>query len=137
MGHVAIVEEIKQDGSIVVSQSGYSNKKVFYLTEHNNKYEKPGYQFEGFIYLPKEFDKDEPVVESEEEPEQTKDDVIEYTYKQGDTFGQVIVNLGLTTSHGLWGDNGDVNYYNTQLHEQGIYGNIPIGTTIKLRKRSD
>lgn len=58
MGHVGIVEEIKKDGSIVVSQSGYTNKKLFYLTEHNNKYEKPGYQFEGFIYLPKDFDED-------------------------------------------------------------------------------
>jgi len=66
-----------------------------------------------------------------------EDDVVEYIYKQGDTFGQVIINLGLATKHGLWGDTGDVNYYNAQLHEQGIYGNIPVGTTIKLRKRTD
>lgn len=76
-------------------------------------------------------------VKPEEQPKPIEENVIEYTYKQGDTFGQVIVNLGLATSHGLWGDNGDVNYYNTQLHEQGIYGNIPVGTTIRLRKRID
>lgn len=62
---------------------------------------------------------------------------IEYTYKQGDTFGQVICNLGLKTSHGLWGADGDVAYYTEQLHQQGIYGNIPIGTTIKLTRRGN
>lgn len=58
-----------------------------------------------------------------------------YTYKPGDTFGQVILNLGLQTAHGLWGPDGDVNYYNAQLHAQGLYGNIPIGRTITLVKR--
>lgn len=60
---------------------------------------------------------------------------VSYTYKKGDTFGQVILNLGLNTSHGLWGADGDVAYYTEQLHEQGIYGNIPIGTTIYLTPR--
>lgn len=69
-----------------------------------------------------------------EKPAQTGD-TIEYTYKPGDTFGQVIVNLGLKTKHGLWGKNGDVAYYTKQLNEQGIYGNIPVGTTIKLTRR--
>lgn len=62
---------------------------------------------------------------------------ISYTYKAGDTFGQVINNLGLNTDHGLWGDGGDVAYYNNQLHAQGLYGNIPIGTTITLVRRSN
>ena len=62
---------------------------------------------------------------------------VSYTYKKGDTFGQVILDLGLNTSHGLWGADGDVNYYTEQLHEQGIYGNIPIGTTIYLTPRKD
>ena len=60
---------------------------------------------------------------------------VSYTYKSGDTFGQVILNLGLQTNHGLWGEDGDVAFYTNQLHEQGIYGNIPVGTTIKLRRR--
>lgn len=79
-------------------------------------------------------------VKPEEQPKEepkVEENVVEYTYKKGDTFGQVILNLGLSTSHGLWGPNGDVNYYSTQLNEQGIYGNIPIGATIKLRKRTD
>ena len=61
---------------------------------------------------------------------------VTYTYKAGDTFGQVIKDLGLATSHGLWDPvDGDVVYYTNQLHEQGIYGNIPVGTTIKLTPR--
>lgn len=62
---------------------------------------------------------------------------VKYTYKSGDTFGQVICNLGLKTSHGLWGPDGDVAYYTEQLHQQGIYGNIPIGTTITLKPRKN
>ena len=62
---------------------------------------------------------------------------VSYTYKKGDTFGQVILDLGLNTSHGLWGADGDVAYYTEQLHQQGIYGNIPIGTTIYLTPRKD
>ncbi len=69
------------------------------------------------------------------EPQPGKKGYVTYTYKAGDTFGQVICNLGLKTSHGLWGPDGDVEYYSGQLHEQGIYGNIPIGTTIKLTPR--
>lgn len=64
-----------------------------------------------------------------------KDGGISYTYKNGDTFGQVITDLGLKTSHGLWGEDGDIAYYNNQLHAQGIWGNIPVGTTIKLTPR--
>lgn len=61
-------------------------------------------------------------------------EVIEYTYKQGDTFGQVINDLGLRTWHGLWGPDGDVAYYTKQL---GIVGNIPIGTVLKFEPRRD
>ena len=63
------------------------------------------------------------------------EDVIEYTYKKGDTFGQVIKDLGLKSEKGLWGSDGDVAYYTKQLREQGIPGMIPIGTTIRLRRR--
>ena len=41
---------------------------------------------------------------------------VSYTYKKGDTFGQVILDLGLNTSHGLWGPDGDVAYYTAQLN---------------------
>lgn len=79
-----------------------------------------------------------PAPDKKEEPKKsnTKPKAVSYTYKAGDTFGQVIVNLGLKTSHGLWGPDGDVVYYTKQLNEQGITGNIPIGTTIKLTPRN-
>lgn len=77
-------------------------------------------------------------------PKEDDSEIIEYTYKPGDTFGQVIKDLGLNTDAGLWGANGDVEYYTKQLEEQlwksgvwpqGERQNIPIGTTIKLKRR--
>lgn len=68
-------------------------------------------------------------------PQPALSNEVSYTYQAGDTFGAVILKLGLQTDNGLWGDNGDVAFYTNQLHEQGIYGNIPVGTTIKLRRR--
>lgn len=70
-----------------------------------------------------------------EKTDTNDDDVIEYTYKRGDTFGQVIKDLGLKTDKGLWGSDGDVAYYTKQLREQGIPGMVPIGTTIRLKRR--
>ena len=58
-----------------------------------------------------------------------------YTYKKGDTFSQVIKDLGLATNNGLWGSNGDVAYYTKQLREQGIPGVVPVGRTIRLKRR--
>ena len=69
-------------------------------------------------------------------PQPAPSNEVSYTYQEGDTFGAVILKLGLQTNHGLWDKvNGDVAFYTNQLHEQGIYGNIPVGTTIKLRRR--
>lgn len=50
-------------------------------------------------------------------------------------FGQKLVDLGLATDNGLWGENGDVAYYTKQLNNQGIYGNLPIGRNITLKRR--
>lgn len=82
--------------------------------------------------------KEEPKKEETKKPAAPakKDTSVSYTYKKGDTFGQVILNLGLNTSHGLWGPDGDVAYYNKQLAAQGITGNIPVGKTIKLTPRA-
>lgn len=62
-----------------------------------------------------------------------------YTYKNGDSLGRVIEDLGLQSGNGLWGQNGDVAYYTKQLSDQGMLdraGNIPVGTTIRLRRRN-
>ena len=72
-------------------------------------------------------------------PVEDTSEYVEYTYKPGDTFGQVIKNLGLDEGN-LWGDNGSVKFYTDQLwaeHPEVFdqHGNIKIGQTIKLRKR--
>lgn len=53
-------------------------------------------------------------------------------------FGQKIVDLGLATNKGLWGSDGDVQFYTKQLYDQGAVdknGNLKIGVPIKLRRR--
>lgn len=55
-GHVAIVEQINADGSIVTSESGYNSKKAFWTQNRNNLDGRWGqgsrYNFLGFIYNP-------------------------------------------------------------------------------------
>lgn len=72
--------------------------------------------------------------EKVQEPAEVEE-AYEYTYKPGDTFGQVLMKMGLSDGSNLWGPNGDVEYYRKQLHDQGLYGNIPVGATIRLKKR--
>lgn len=79
-----------------------------------------------------------PEMQKKIDPSLLEKNVVEYTYKPGDTFGQVIKNLGLDTDAGLWGPNGDVAFYTQQLSETGKLdsrGNIPVGTRIKLLRR--
>lgn len=53
-GHVAIVEQINSDGSIVTSNSAWKSTN-FYMKDIPNTYEVSGYTFLGFIYNPVEF----------------------------------------------------------------------------------
>ena len=67
-------------------------------------------------------------------------DTVSFTLTRGNDpnykgFGQKLVDLGLATENGLWGENGDVAYYTKQLNDQGIYGNLPIGKKITLKRR--
>ena len=53
-GHVAVVEKVNSDGSILISQSGWSNQNIFW-TEELSKGEWASYSgryFRGFIYNP-------------------------------------------------------------------------------------
>ena len=57
-GHVAIVEQINSDGSIVTSNSGYGGT-LFYMrtiTKESGYAYRSGYTFQGFIYNPVDFD---------------------------------------------------------------------------------
>lgn len=76
--------------------------------------------------------------EAAKKAEDDKDSYVVFTYEPGDTFGQKIIDLGIMSENGLWGENGDVAYYQQQLRD-GDYldenGNIRIGEPIKLKKR--
>ena len=61
-GHVGIVEKITLD-SVVVSMSAYGGTRWFTRTFKKGSYSYNCYVFQGFIYLPVDFDEDE-----EEEP---------------------------------------------------------------------
>lgn len=52
-GHVAIVEEINENGDIVTSNSGWQST-FFYIDNllKSNNYNFTGYTFQGFIYNP-------------------------------------------------------------------------------------
>lgn len=50
-GHVAIVEKINSDGSIITSNSGYGSSR-FYTQTIKKGYKLNGYTFQGFIYNP-------------------------------------------------------------------------------------
>ena len=55
-GHVAVVEEIKSDGSIITSESGYDCDNPFWVShryrESGNWGQSSAYRFLGFIYQP-------------------------------------------------------------------------------------
>lgn len=65
-GHVAIVEKINNDGSILCSNSAYGGSR-FYMTTLTppNYYMGSAYSFQGFIYNPTDFiDPDDPSVKT-------------------------------------------------------------------------
>lgn len=55
-GHVAVVEKVNADGSIITSESGWQSAKVWWTTERTNSNGNWGagssYIFQGFIYCP-------------------------------------------------------------------------------------
>lgn len=80
--------------------------------------------------------------------DETTDEEVTFTLTANDPkyrgFGQKLVDLGLATDNGLWGENGDVKFYEKQLADQDAinivgdhYGNLKTGIPIKLRKRKN
>lgn len=90
-GHVAIVEQINADGSIVTSESGYQAKKAFWTqtrTNANGRWGQGGsYKFLGFIY--------NPAVE-DETPIVPEISYIEYTVVKNDNLTKIANKYGVT-----------------------------------------
>lgn len=71
------------------------------------------------------------------------DDTVTFTLPRANDpnyrgFGAKLQELGLTTNKGLWGSDGDVEFYTQQLYDQGALdnrGNLKIGVPITLRRR--
>lgn len=64
-------------------------------------------------------------------------DKITYSYVPGDTFGNVLIKLGLDEGN-LWGNAGTVKYYTKQLIEQGAlteYGYVRLGFPFTLTRK--
>lgn len=113
-GHVAIVEQINPDGSILCSESNYGG------TRFNTRKLKPGYflgssyTFQGFIYLPIEF---------KEEPE-VKPTVLKF--KVGD---KVVVNGSLYKNSNAVSPVGSVKNKSTTITRVAIGSKHPYNTT--------
>lgn len=62
---------------------------------------------------------------------------ITYSYVPGDSFGRVLIKLGLDEGN-LWGEGGSVEYYTRQLREQNVLdrrGNVLLYTPFTLTPR--
>lgn len=82
-GHVAVVEEIKDKGVIIVSQSSYGGKR-FTTRTLKPPYSYNGLTFQGFIYPPISFECEE--VNKEKE---IKEKHVYHTVKKGDNLWNI------------------------------------------------
>ncbi len=85
-GHVAIVEQINADGSVITSESGYNAKKAFWTQRRDNTNGRWGegknFKFLGFIYNPAVSDTPAGVY---------------YMVVKGDTLSKIAKMYGTTT----------------------------------------
>ena len=98
-GHVAIVEQINQDGSIVTSNSGYKSTR-FYLKTLKPPYSLGGsYTLQGFIYIPINYE----LATEEEKTVEVKLNVLKRGAKgeQVKTLQRLLIALGYKMKSGL------------------------------------
>ena len=127
-GHVAVVEQIQADGSIITSESGWGCANPFWTTHrykgaNGNWGAGTEYRFLGFIYLP------EAVQPKPEQPE----------VKQPETPKTATAPKGVIKR----GDGGEaVKWMQTKLYESGYlrkneidgdYGNITLGALLAFQ----
>ena len=93
-GHVAIVEKIYSDGTILTSNSAWNGSR-FYMKEIKPPYSLGGsYVFQGFIYLPISFDEETTKKETTTKETTTKETI--YTVKSGDTLAKIAAKYNTT-----------------------------------------
>ena len=94
-GHVAIVEKVYADGTVLTSNSAWGGSR-FYTKELKPPYSLGGtYVFQGFIYLPIEFDDEVKPTETKTETTSASSETV-YTVKSGDTLGQIAAKYNTT-----------------------------------------
>lgn len=79
-----------------------------------------------------------PTPEPTPTPSPTPSGEITYSYVPGDSFGRVLLKLGLSDGSNLWGAGGDVEYYTQQLINQNMLdrrGNVLLYTPFTLTKK--
>lgn len=90
-GHVAIVEQINPDGSIITSESGYGAKKAFWTQTRDNSNGRWGesskYTFLGFIYNP---------AVTDETPIVPTTPYVEHKVVKGEILGRIANFYGVT-----------------------------------------
>lgn len=93
-GHVAIVEEVYEDGSYLVSASDYGGKRYYTKKIGKNNYLNSKTKFQGFIYIPLQFDEEikEEVTETPTYLTEFAKDVINGKYGNGDERKTKIYN---------------------------------------------
>ena len=84
---------------------------------------------------PKTYEEPEPTPPT---PTPAPSSEVTYSYVPGNTFGQVLLDLGLSDGTHLWGAGGDVEYYTRQLVEQNVLdyrGNVLLYTPFTLTRK--
>lgn len=115
-GHVAIVEKINEDGTILCSESNYGGSRfnTRTLKASNSYYLGKNYTFQGFIYLPISFEEEKPKEE------------IKLKFKMGD---KVVINGPLYKSSTAEKSTSSVKNKITTITRIAIGAKHPYNTT--------
>lgn len=93
-GHVAIVEEVYDNGTMLISESDYVQKITFRTRVVGQKENVYGYALQGFILCPIEFEEEKQEVVAKKTNEEIADEVIAGKWGNGNDRVQALSNAG-------------------------------------------